>query len=62
MVSRDALLDAIHGRAAGPYDRDVDMLVSRLLARLGDSAQEPQLIKTVRGEGYFLAAQVEFER
>jgi two-component system OmpR family response regulator len=38
------------------------MLVSRLRARLGDSAQEPQLIKTVRGEGYFLAAQVEFER
>ncbi|MFN7573312.1 MAG: response regulator [Betaproteobacteria bacterium] len=62
VVSRDALLDAIHGRAAGPYDRAVDMLVSRLRARLGDSAQEPQLIKTVRGEGYFLAAQVEFER
>ncbi|MCA3217938.1 MAG: response regulator transcription factor [Burkholderiales bacterium] len=62
VVSRDALLDAIHGRAAGPYDRAVDLLVSRLRARLGDSAQEPRLIKTVRGEGCLLAAQVEFER
>jgi DNA-binding winged helix-turn-helix (wHTH) protein len=29
--------------------------------RLNDPAQQPQLLKTVRGEGYLLAARVEFE-
>jgi two-component system OmpR family response regulator len=61
VISRDGLLDAIHGRRAGPYDRAVDMLVSRLRMRLNDPAQQPQLLKTVRGEGYLLAARVEFE-
>jgi two-component system OmpR family response regulator len=62
VVSRDALLEVIHGRAAGPYDRAVDMLISRLRTRLNDPAQRPQLLKTVRGEGYLLAAEVEYER
>jgi two-component system OmpR family response regulator len=33
--------------------------VSRLRQRLRDDAREPRIIKTVRGEGYVLAAQVE---
>ena len=32
--------------------------MSRLRQRLGDDAREPAIIKTVRGEGYLLAANV----
>jgi two-component system OmpR family response regulator len=60
-LSRDQLLDLTRGREAGPFDRSVDVLVGRLRRRLGDDGREPRLIKTVRGEGYVLAADVRVE-
>lgn len=59
VLTRDQLLDLTRGREAGPLDRAIDVQVGRLRRRLRDTAQEPQLIKTVRGEGYVLAANVE---
>lgn len=59
ILSRDRLLDLTRGREAGPFDRSIDVQVGRLRRRLQDSAQEPRLIQTVRGEGYVLAAAVE---
>ena len=59
VLSRDRLTDALSGREAGPFDRSVDVMVSRLRRRLNDDAREPELIKTVRNEGYVLAAKVE---
>lgn len=59
VLSRDRLMDALSGREAGPFDRSVDVMVSRLRRRLGDDGREPELIKTVRNEGYVLAAKVE---
>jgi len=41
-----------------PLDRIVDMAVSRLRQRLRDTGKSPRLIRTVRGSGYLLAAQV----
>ena len=58
VLSRDQLLDLTQGRDAGPLDRSIDVQISRLRHRLGDDPREPQLIKTVRGEGYVLAASV----
>ncbi len=52
-------MDLTVGREADPLDRSVDVQVSRLRQRLGDDAREPDIIKTVRGEGYVLAAGVE---
>ena len=52
VFSRDQLMDALAGRDAGPYDRTVDVMISRLRRRLGDDARDPVLIKTVRSEGY----------
>ena len=59
VFSRDQLMDAMAGRDAGPFDRTIDVMISRLRRRLGDDARDPVLIKTVRSEGYMLAARVE---
>jgi two-component system OmpR family response regulator len=59
VLSRDQLMDVLAGREAGPFDRSVDVMVHRLRRRLDDDAREPALIKTVRSEGYMLAAEVE---
>ena len=59
VFSRDQLMDALAGRDAGPFDRTIDVMISRLRRRLNDDARDPELIKTVRSEGYMLAARVE---
>jgi two-component system, OmpR family, response regulator len=58
VLSRDQLIERCHGRDAGPYDRSIDVRVSQLRQRLGDSGREPHLIKTVRSAGYVLATDV----
>ena len=58
VLSRDQLLDLTQGREARPFDRSIDVLIGRLRRHLGDDAREPELIKTVRGLGYMLAARV----
>jgi two-component system, OmpR family, response regulator len=58
VLSRDQLLEIFSGREAGPFDRTIDVMISRLRRRLGDDSEEP-LIKTVRNEGYMLNASVE---
>ncbi len=58
VLSRDQLLDLTQGREAEPFDRSIDVLVSRVRKRLGDDPKEPAIIKTVRGEGYVLAVSV----
>lgn len=59
VLTRDQLIDLMLSREAGPYDRAIDVQVSRLRQRLGEDAKEPAIIKTVRGQGYVFAAQVE---
>jgi len=58
VLSRDQLMNALHGRDAGPFDRAIDAQVGRLRRRLGDSAENPTLIKSVRGAGYLFAPEV----
>jgi len=59
VLTRDQLTEMIHGREAEPFDRAIDVQVSRLRQRLRDDSREPALLKTVRGEGYVLASAVE---
>jgi two-component system OmpR family response regulator len=61
VLNRDQLVDLTQGKEADPLDRSIDVQVSRLRHRLGDDPREPSLIKTVRGEGYVLAAEVTAE-
>ncbi|WP_260294858.1 response regulator [Sedimenticola hydrogenitrophicus] len=58
VLNRDQLLDLTQGRDADPFDRSIDVLVSRLRRRLEDDPKDPGIIKTVRGEGYVFAVQV----
>ncbi len=59
VLTRDMLMDLLHGRAAGVFDRTIDVAVSRLRRKLDDDGKNPSLIKTVRGGGYVLAAVVD---
>ena len=59
VLSRDQLVELTQGREADALDRSIDVQVSRLRQRLADDPREPQIIKTVRGEGYVLSTPVE---
>ncbi|MEM9683027.1 MAG: response regulator [Pseudomonadota bacterium] len=58
VLSRDQLLDLTRGRDAAPFDRSVDVQISRLRRKLEADPKDPQMIKTVRGGGYVLACEV----
>lgn len=58
VLSRDQILDALRGRGAEPFDRTVDMLVSRLRRKLDDHGADQDLISTVRNVGYLLTQPV----
>jgi two-component system OmpR family response regulator len=58
VLTRDMLLDLLRGRQAGPFDRAIDVAISRLRRKLEDDGRHAQLIKTVRGGGYVLATTV----
>lgn len=61
VLNRDQILDFCKGEAWEPFDRSIDVQISRLRRRLRDDGKQPNLIKTVRGEGYILAARVKVE-
>jgi len=58
ILSRDQLLDITQGREAGPFDRSIDVLVSRVRRKLGDAGSF-QILKTQRNGGYQLSVRVE---
>ncbi len=58
VLSRDFLLEHTRGREAGPFDRTIDVQVGRLRKKLETDADDPQLIKSVRGAGYILVPPV----
>jgi two-component system OmpR family response regulator len=56
VLDRDRLLDMVQGREAHLFDRAVDNQVSRLRRKIEIDSRNPQLIQTVWGGGYMLAA------
>ena len=58
VLSRDFLLEQTRGREAGPFDRTIDVQVGRLRRKLEADADDPKIIKSVRGAGYVLAPEV----
>ncbi|SBV99162.1 Transcriptional regulatory protein OmpR [uncultured Alphaproteobacteria bacterium] len=58
VLSREQLLDLARGRSAVVFDRSIDTQVSRLRRKIEPDAKSPEIIKTVWGGGYMLAADV----
>jgi two-component system OmpR family response regulator len=58
VLSRDFLLEQTRGRDAGPFDRTIDVQVGRLRKKLEADAEDPQIIKSVRGAGYLFVPRV----
>ena len=56
ILTREQLMEIAKGSAEESFDRSIDVHVSRLRHKLGDDPRRPQLLKTVRGVGYLLAA------
>lgn len=54
VVDRDKLSEEVLGRSFNPFDRSLDMHVSRLRKKLARDAGGEDLVKTVRGAGYQL--------
>ncbi len=59
VLSREQLLEVAKRRVGSdPFDRTVDVQVSRLRRKIEPEENSPSLIKTVRGAGYVLVADV----
>ena len=54
VLSRDQLLQQVHGDGWAAYDRSVDVHISRIRQKIEQDPRRPALLKTVRGVGYQL--------
>lgn len=54
VLSRDRLMQNVSHRAWDPNDRTIDVLISRLREKIEGDPKHPELIITVRSEGYVL--------
>lgn len=55
VLTRYQLVDIVKGRWTKPFERSIDMQISRLRKKLEKDPQNPDIIKTVRGGGYVFA-------
>jgi two-component system OmpR family response regulator len=62
VVTRLDLMRELRGREHDPFDRSIDVQVSRLRQKLKRGEDESQLIKTVYGEGYVVGVSVDAVR
>ncbi|KPB96065.1 DNA-binding response regulator [Pseudomonas syringae pv. maculicola str. M6] len=58
ILSRQRLIDLTARPGCEVYDRAIDRQISRLRRKLDDNPLEPQLLRTIWGDGYMLAASV----
>jgi two-component system OmpR family response regulator len=59
VISREAMFEALERTASSPFDRTVDVLVSRVRRKIEDNPRDPKVLLTVRNTGYMLNAEVE---
>lgn len=58
VLSRDQLLDLTQGRAAGPFERSIDVLISRIRQKIESDPRNPEIIRTIRSGGYLFTPEV----
>jgi len=56
-MDRDEILQTLRGIDSDPFNRAVDVTISRLRQKLGDDPKNPEFIKTVWGAGYVFIAE-----
>ncbi|MEX0367241.1 MAG: response regulator [Ruegeria sp.] len=52
VLNRDQILEQAHDRSWDPFDRSIDIRISRLRRKIEANPEKPQIIRTVRGIGY----------
>lgn len=52
VLNRDQILEQAHDRSWDPFDRSIDIRISRLRRKIETHPDKPAIIKTVRGIGY----------
>jgi len=55
VLGRDTIMDMLKGYERSPFDRSIDVRVTRLRRKIGDDPNAPQFIRTVWGEGYLFS-------
>jgi DNA-binding response OmpR family regulator len=55
VLSREQILQLLHGTTEESFDRSIDVHISRLRQKLEIDSRHPTLLKTIRGAGYMLA-------
>ena len=60
VLTREALLGLTDKDDRSPFDRSIDVRVSRLRQKIETDPKDPQIIRTVYGSGYMLASPVEW--
>lgn len=58
VLNRDQILEQAHDRSWDPYDRSIDIRISRLRRKIEVNPQKPKIIRTVRGIGYVFDPEV----
>lgn len=61
VLRRDQLIELTQGRIANPFERSVDILISRLRQKMEKDAKEPVLFQTIRSGGYMFSPDVKSE-
>lgn len=54
VLDREQLLQLLHGSADEAFDRSIDVVVSRVRAKIEEDPKNPRMLKTIRGVGYML--------
>lgn len=57
VVTREELYEALYNETYNGFDRSVDVYISRIRHQLGDDAENPSYLKTIRGVGYLFVGQ-----
>lgn len=61
LLTRDFLLNKLHSRDAGPFDRTIDVQIGRIRKKIEIDPKNPKLLTTIRGGGYIFNAEVSYE-
>ena len=58
VLDREKIIESVHAESSEAFNRSVDLAISRLRAKLGDSGKKPKFIKTIWGTGYMFSSEV----